>query len=194
MITIGIDPSLNSTGVCVNIDGKCDYYIVTSKMTKKMKEFKHDSVHYLPYEKQDTNKKENDYQTVERHKAHNVYNICKNIRKIIEETYAKHNEKMLIFMEGVSYGSLGSAALVDLSGLNFAIRNILLSLPYTDFVIVSPTQNKKFATGNGSADKDLMVFSWKKIETHIADITEIKTDDLADAYFLSNYYKALNVS
>ena len=59
-----------------------------------------------------------------------------------------------------------------------------------DFVIVSPTQNKKFATGNGSADKDLMVFSWKKIEKCISDITEIKIDDLADAYFLSNYWKS----
>lgn len=189
MTTIGIDPSLNSTGVCVNTNGKYEYFIITSKMTKKMKEFKHNLVHYLPYEKQDTNKKENDYETVERHKAHNIYCICKNILDILEETYKKYNEKIVVYMEGVSYGSLGSAALVDLSGLNFAIRNILISLTYADFVIVSPTQNKKFATGNGAADKDLMVFSWKKIEKSIADITEIKIDDLADAYFLSNYWK-----
>lgn len=190
MTTIGIDPSLNSTGVCVNHNGQYEYFIITSKMTKKMKEFKHDFIHYLSYEKQDTNKKENEYQTVEKHKAQNIYCICKIINNIIEKTYEKYKENIIIYMEGVSYGSLGSAALVDLSGLNFAIRYILLSLQYTDFVIVSPTQNKKFATGNGSADKDLMVFSWKKIEKCISDITEIKIDDLADAYFLSNYWKS----
>lgn len=189
MLTIGIDPSLNSTGVCVNFNGVCEYFVIISKMTKKMKEFKHKYIHYLSYEKQDTNKKENVYETVELHKAQNIYYICENIKKILEETYNKYNEKITVYMEGVSYGSIGSAALVDLSGLNFAIRNILLSLPYIDFVIVSPTQNKKFATGNGAADKDLMVFSWKKIEKNIADITEIKIDDLADAYFLSNYWK-----
>ena len=55
-ITIGIDPSLNSTGVCVNCDGKCKYYIISSKMTKKMKQFHSDFITYLPYDKADTNK------------------------------------------------------------------------------------------------------------------------------------------
>ena len=59
------------------------------------------------------------------------------------------------------------------------------------FIVVSPSQNKKFATGNGSADKDLMVYSWLNIEKHVKNIKEIKIDDLADAFFLSNYYKAL---
>ena len=55
MIYIGIDPSLNSTGICINVDGKCKYYIITSKMTKKMKDFKNEYIQYLPYEKEDTN-------------------------------------------------------------------------------------------------------------------------------------------
>jgi Holliday junction resolvasome RuvABC endonuclease subunit len=91
-------------------------------------------------------------------------------------------------MEGVSYGSVGSAALVDLSGLNFAIRNLLIDNNIR-FTIVSPMQNKKFATGIGNADKEHMIFSWLMIEKHLKDIKEIKIDDLADAYFLSNFYK-----
>ena len=190
MITIGIDPSLNSTGICVNVEGKCKYYIITSKMTKKMSAFKNEYIQYLPYEKQDTNKKLNEYADVEYNKAQNIYNICERIRTIIKANVEWHAGDNLnnceIFMEGVSYGSIGSAALVDLSGLNFAIRNVLLDLG-VKFTIVSPSQNKKFATGNGAADKELMIYSWLKVEKHLKDITEIKIDDLADAYFLSNY-------
>ena len=61
MVSIGIDPSLNSTGICINNDGKCKYFIITSKMTKKMKEFSNDYIKYLPFDKQDTNKKLNTF-------------------------------------------------------------------------------------------------------------------------------------
>lgn len=193
MIYIGIDPSLNSTGICINVDGKCKYYIITSKMTKKMKDFKNEYIQYLPYEKEDTNKKLNEYADVEFNKAHNIYNICVRVKQVIKanvEWYAGDNiNNCEVFMEGVSYGSLGSAALVDLSGLNFAIRNVLIELD-VKFTIVSPSQNKKFATGLGNADKEHMIFSWLMIEKHLKDIKDIKIDDLADAYFLSNYYKA----
>ena len=193
MIYIGIDPSLNSTGICINVDGKCKYYIITSKMTKKMKDFKNEYIQYLPYEKEDTNKKLNEYADVEFNKAHNIYNICVRVKQVIKanvEWYAGDNiNNCEVFMEGVSYGSLGSAALVDLSGLNFAIRNVLIELG-VKFTIVSPSQNKKFATGLGNADKEHMIFSWLMIEKHLKEIKDIKIDDLADAYFLSNYYKA----
>lgn len=193
MIYIGIDPSLNSTGICINVDGKCKYYIITSKMTKKMKDFKNEYIQYLPYEKEDTNKKLNEYADVEFNKAHNIYNICVRVKQVIKanvEWYSGDNiNNCEVFMEGVSYGSLGSAALVDLSGLNFAIRNVLIELG-VKFTIVSPSQNKKFATGLGNADKEHMIFSWLMIEKHLKEIKDIKIDDLADAYFLSNYYKA----
>jgi Holliday junction resolvasome RuvABC endonuclease subunit len=183
MIYIGIDPSLNSTGVCVNDNGKCKYFIISSKMTKKMQNFKNDFIEFLPYNKEDTNKKANDYAQVEYNKANNIYNVCMRIKEII----SKYPE-CEVFMEGVSYGSVGSAALVDLSGLNFAIRNLLIDNNIR-FTIVSPMQNKKFATGIGNADKEHMIFSWLMIEKHLKDIKEIKIDDLADAYFLSNFHK-----
>ena len=185
MVSIGIDPSLNSTGICINNDGKCKYFIITSKMTKKMKEFSNDYIKYLPFDKQDTNKKLNTYAEVEFNKANNIYCICEHIREIISYFPDCH-----VYMEGVSYGSLGSAALVDLAGLNFAIRNVLIANKI-DFTIVTPGQNKKFATGLGNAEKDLMIHSWLMIEKHLKDIKDIKIDDLADAYFLSNYYKQI---
>ena len=66
-------------------------------------------------------------------------------------------------MEGVSYGSRGSAALVDLAGLNFAIRMTILKedIPFN---ILAPTSVKKFAVGDGGAEKDVMIASWKKLD------------------------------
>lgn len=184
-ITIGIDPSLNSTGVCVNIDGHCKYYIITSKMTKKMKEFSNEFISYIPYNKQDTNKKLNNYKTIEQNKSANIYNIVERVKEIITP-YPEAE----IFMEGISYGSIGSAAIADLSGLNFALRMIFIDNG-NDFTIVSPNQNKKFATGNGAAEKEQMIYTWLMVEKHLKDIKEIKIDDLADAYFLSNYYRSV---
>ena len=178
-IIIGIDPSLNSTGICINNSKNNIYYIIPSKMTKKMSNFKHKRVHFLPYEKQDI--KGLEYKDKEYAKTNNVYNICQNIKTVIK----KHKPSMVI-MEGVSYGSTGSAALVDLSGLQFAIRMILIDMK-VPFVIASPTSVKKFAVANGQAEKDIMIDAWKRLDKEMNDITEIKIDDLADAYFLAHY-------
>lgn len=180
--TIGIDPSLNSTGVCVNSNGAKHYYIITGHMTKAMSSFKHKDIEYRPYEKQDTNKKLNTYNTVENHKSLNVMHICDEIERIV-----KQHPGCAVNMEGISYGSAGSAALADLAGLNFAIRLTLLKSGVQHIGIVTPGALKKFATANGSADKDLMVHSWLVCEPHLKEVTGIKVDDLADAYFLSCY-------
>jgi hypothetical protein len=89
-------------------------------------------------------------------------------------------------MEGVSYGSVGSAALVDLSFLNASIRMVLKENG-VKFDIVSPTSLKKFACANGQADKDVMVDAWKRLDENVRDVTGIKIDDLADSYFLAHY-------
>jgi Holliday junction resolvasome RuvABC endonuclease subunit len=89
-------------------------------------------------------------------------------------------------MEGVSYGSTGSAALVDLSGLNFSIRMMLIEESVT-FNILAPTAVKKFAVGNGAADKNVMIASWKKLDKTIENIEDIKVDDLADSYFIAHF-------
>ena len=89
-------------------------------------------------------------------------------------------------MEGVSYGSVNGAALVDLSGLNFAIRMVIneLNIPLN---IVSPRAVKKFAIANGAADKDVIIKAWKLLDRNISDIIDIKIDDLADSYFIARY-------
>lgn len=147
-------------------------------MTKKMKTFSHPRINIIEYKKEET--KDLPYSQKESIKTKNIYNICVEIEKIIKQYKPQH-----INMEGISYGSVGSAALVDLSGLNFMFRQLFINnnIPFT---IISPTENKKFAVGNGQAEKDVMVDAWKRLEPNIPD-TSIKLDDLADAYFLSRY-------
>lgn len=177
MKVIGLDLSINSTGVCINNNGKYKYFLVCSKITKKMREFNNKDIKIIEYTK---NTVEGEYSEKESIKTSNLYNIINELKKIIKKE--KPDECRI---EGISYGSTGSAALVDLSGLNFMVRQMLLDLG-VPFRVISPTSNKKFAVGNGGADKDVMVNSWLRLQPHLAGI-DIKIDDLADAFFLSNY-------
>ena len=178
-VVMGIDPSINSTGICVNKPKKNIYYIIPSKMTKKMTSFKHNRINFFPYQKTDI--KNMDYKDKEYAKTINIYNICQNIKTIL-----KKHKPDLVIMEGVSYGSTGSAALVDLSGLQFAIRMLLIDMK-VPFIITSPTSVKKFAVANGQAEKDIIIDAWKRLDPEMCDITDIKIDDCADAYFLAHY-------
>jgi len=179
MVTIGLDLSMNSTGVCINTDSKkFKYFIISAKLTKKQANFVHDSVKLIDYHKVNP---EGEYSQKEAIKTSNINMICRHISNIVSQYQPE-----IVNIEGVSFGSVGSAALIDLTGLNFMVRKMLLDKQIR-FNIISPTQNKKFATGNGSADKNLMIDAWKRLDTNIKDIDEIKIDDLADAYFLSRF-------
>jgi len=98
----------------------------------------------------------------------------------------------VVTIEGVSFGSTGSAALIDLSGLNYMVRMACIEAEVPNVFIVSPTQNKKFATGNGSAEKDVMISAWQKLEKHMIGVEQyVKVDDIADAYFMARYGESL---
>ena len=178
-ITIGIDPSINSTGICVVRDKECKYYIITSKITKKLQQFESPHVKILFYKKNEI--KDLEYKDKEIAKTNNIYNICKIISNIID-CY----RPSMVFMEGISYGSTQGSALVDLAGLNYAIRMILkcYNIP---FEIIPPTSVKKFAVSIGNADKDIIIDAWKRLDPNIKDIKDIKIDDLADSYFIAHY-------
>ena len=176
-VVIGIDPSINSTGICVNKDNKNIYYNIVSKHTKKLEKFSSKYVNILFYDK-NTDKSLN-YNEKEVEKAKNILYICNFIKKIIK----KHKPSKVI-MEGLSYGSNGQ--LGDLGGLNFSIRMILLEMGI-NFVIVPPTTWKKQQIGIAGAEKDIIIKAWKNIDKNIANIDKIKLDDLADSYFLAHF-------
>lgn len=177
MTIIGVDPSINSTGVCIKNDNNAKYYNIVSKMTKKMQQFESPYIKILRYNKSEI--KDLDYTGKEIAKTNNIYNICQIIGSIMDI----HKPDKLI-MEGVSYSSNGSV--VDLAGLNYCIR-LLAKDRNINIEIVSPTSVKKFATGNGQAEKDIMIDAWKRLDKNISNVNDIKIDDLADSYFLASF-------
>lgn len=186
MIRIGLDLSVNSTGVCIRDTEKneCKYVIIAGKLTKKQAAFRHENFEYSDYGKEQPDKND-PFLTRELKKSHNIYNITCEIEKLLKRI--KGVKKCTI--ESISYGSSSSAALADLAGLNYAVRCMLLRNGI-EFDFASPMQLKKFAVGNGCADKEMMIDGWKKCQPEFADMTEIKADDIADAYFLSVYEEA----
>ena len=184
MKIIGIDPSINSTGICVNVDNKkYKYHIITNTQSLTKKALNNiPNINDIKYHV--FNKEHNDmsYDTKEQCKIYNISQIVSFISKIL-----KSEKPDAAYMEGISYGSGNSSALADLAGLNYMIRYTL----YTYFNdinkihIISPKELKSKASGNGNANKAEMTYLWLKCDPKMAKYNDLKLDDLADAYFLS---------
>lgn len=198
-IYVGIDPSVNSTGVCISVYDDNDnlleekFYIVKpDKLTKKedAAESKHISKFaYLLYDKEPTNTDNNSDN--ERNKAINFMQIVEKVRSIIFQTdyrYYRMN-RIYICQEGISYGSsTRTKSIFDLSGLNFMFREMVINSsrgfkPVT-LIVATPGEIKKFATGNGNANKELLLECFKAT---YPDFDIPKMDDIADAYFMAKY-------
>lgn len=201
---IGIDPSINSTGVVMRL---CDpelrelsikYYILkgdSHEVTKKggmpvsplsKKELaaqaKYDCFNYVVYNKDPI---QSGVTSVENElaKTHSFIALSKKLIRIIDDACEEFgNPEVYVVLEGISYGStLKTTAIFDLAGLNYMLRWAVSQ--FTDNMIVAPPSHvKKFATGVGSAKKDLMVSAFKAIHP---ELELPKIDDVADAFFMS---------
>lgn len=186
MISIGLDLSINSTGVCVYDDEAhtSEYFIVAGKMTKKAQIAQCDFVNRMIINKLSCDSKE-EYHVKEAVKTNNIYNIVCSIRSIVEK-YNPH----VVSVEGVAFNASGDV--IGLAGLNYMVRMMLKELNINNIYIVSPTTLKKYATGNGQATKDVMISAWNNMDKKTLSIpTCIKVDDIADAYFLARYGASL---
>ena len=166
METIGIDLSINSTGLCIVSDErKPRYYIITSKLSKRQKAFNHNRITILEYKKTDN-------------LSINISEIGKAINSILEDNPDIDNA----VIEDTALNASGRV--VDLGILNGYVRAILdaRGIPFTT---VRPTSWKKEMIGNGMADKELTIASWKLMDP--IDFKGIKIDDCADAYYLAQY-------
>lgn len=88
--------------------------------------------------------------------------------------------------EGYSLGSHGLIAqLAEFGGmLKSALFNATGIVPY----IVAPSSLKKFATGNGRAEKKDVMAQAAKESSAIADMGKLQlTSDVCDAFFLAKY-------
>ena len=193
---VGIDPSINSTGVTINIwkDNslftEVFYIIKGNKLTKKEQKVTEDDdlnkVIYSTYEKIDI-KDAHDSHELELIKTKNLLNIVNVISHIIS-VYSKHCDYIYVGMEGLSYGSsVRTRSIYELAGLNYLIRNELMTKHICKLYILPPTEVKKFATGIGNCSKDAVINVFSSIFPNLLKIPKI--DDIADSWFICNYVR-----
>lgn len=101
--------------------------------------------------------------------------IIKKIRKI-----RKKYGVCFVVIEGHAFGAKGRA-LTILHELHGVVKHHL-NADELAFVTISPTEVKKFATGDGRADKQTMIHACNQ-----AGLTEVKDSDRADAYWCGRF-------
>ena len=193
-VFIGIDPSINSTGMTIRTDtGFCRFFIIKGdKLTKKEKNAQSNNseiFEYCLYQKENVKDTNNAHER-ELAKAHNLSTIADTIYNIIEELLEKFRktstiDSVTICMEGISYGSIHSAAVMDLAGLNYLIRDRLHHHTVVGTLLVTPpAEIKRFYTGSGNANKQLMISTFKG---SFPDFDLPKLDDIADSDSMAKY-------
>lgn len=193
-VFIGIDPSINSTGMTIRTDtGFCRFFIIKGdKLTKKEKNAQSDNseiFEYCLYQKENVKDTNNAHER-ELAKAHNLSTIADTIYNIIEEFLHQLRktgtiDSVTICMEGISYGSIHSAAVMDLAGLNYLIRDRLHHHTVVGTLLVTPpAEVKRFYTGSGNANKQLMISTFKG---SFPDFDLPKIDDIADSDSMAKY-------
>lgn len=92
----------------------------------------------------------------------------------------------LVAIEGIAFMSGPMAtALAQLSGLNYLVRSDLYKNLHR-FIIVAPTTLKKFATGKGNCDKNVVMLEvYKRWGESFTD------DNLCDAFVLAQIARTL---
>ena len=193
-VFIGIDPSINSTGMAIRTDtGFCRFFIIKGdKLTKKEKNAQSNNseiFEYCLYQKENVKDTNNAHER-ELAKAHNLSTIADTIYNIIEELLQQFRktstiDSVTICMEGISYGSIHSAAVMDLAGLNYLIRDRLHHHTIVGTLLVTPpAEVKRFYTGSGNANKQLMISTFKG---SFPDFDLPKIDDVCDSEGMAKY-------
>ena len=166
------------------------YIIRGNKLTKREKKAEQENAQlfeYVLYDKIETKESENNHE-FEKIKTENFIKIVDCVYNIVYNNYKRCDNpedpvlNIWICQEGISYGStLRTKSIFDLAGLNYMIRTAMMKFS-SNLIIAPPSHVKKFATGSGNANKELMIETFKSIHPEF-DIPKI--DDIADAFFMS---------
>jgi Holliday junction resolvasome RuvABC endonuclease subunit len=224
-INIGIDPSINSTGISWDITDNGtliheEFIILKSDeqgkrhLTAREKAaLKLDNFSYVFYDKLKQDSKDNLFN--EQHKSKNVRELVKSIENIIYDIIfvdiwkyiSIENDdteiKLNICQEAISYGSrIKTRSIFDLAGLNFVIRymvyDVFKMLDFSssiqakfirtkNYMVVPPSNIKKFISGNGNANKDKMNELF--LISHPSFEIIPKVDDISDAWAMKEFVK-----
>jgi Holliday junction resolvasome RuvABC endonuclease subunit len=177
-ITIGLDLSYNSTGICFQeITPTGTHYSFFNIVPKKSKHSK--NIQQIVYPKV-TPPKEPTYTEQDMSKILNCHLISSTIRDLIK---SYHDYTFTVNMEGNVFTTNGAARLVDLTMLNTIVKLELTKLEsIKELYVFAPSNVKKVFTGKGNASKDLMISTFT--DKYPDFDTTGKIDDLVDAYAL----------
>lgn len=199
-IFVGIDPSLNSTGICILFYEEDElvkdmYYIVKpNKLTKKEQKSQDALINfdYVLYDKIDLDIYKDNNLFSEYWKTINMINIVNKIKEIVyDNIQGRQQYTLYIVQEGISYGSsIRTKSVFDLAGLNYMIRKEFINKEEIKFFISPPTHIKKFATGIGNCKKEQIIELFKQIQPTLSENVP-KVDDIADAYFMAKYARQI---
>lgn len=108
----------------------------------------------------------------------------KRLVKIAEDIVQKIDEVLprgpdLVVIENLAFMARNTTALTQLAGLNYLVRILLAEFGWP-FVLVAPSSLKKFITGKGNSDKNLMIMNvFKNYKFEALD------DNICDAFSLA---------
>ena len=115
--------------------------------------------------------------------------VLDKIIETVKDNVSDKNVEIYVVQEGVSYGStLKTKSVFDLAGLNFMIRERFLKDDRFHLTIATPSEIKKYSSGNGNCKKEVMIDLFKIL---YPDFDLPKLDDICDAYFMASYAKYL---
>lgn len=193
---VGIDPSINSTGITIaiyenDVEVEIKFYIIKNGKLTKRESAANDSIdnfEYVIYDKIDLKQFKDDNHVFEYYKTKNMVEVVNTIYDLILNEAKKYSAIVNVVIEGISYGSsIRTKSIFDLAGLNYMIRYKLITsdMKHLNLSIATPSNIKKYATGKGNANKESIMTIFKYIFPEMESIP--KLDDIADSYFMAMF-------
>ena len=193
---VGIDPSINSTGITIaryenDVEVEIKFYIIKNGKLTKRESAANDSIdnfEYIIYNKIDLTQFKDDNHVFEYYKTKNMVEVVNTIYDLILNEVKKYTSTVNVVIEGISYGSsIRTKSVFDLAGLNYMIRYKLITgdIQHLNLSIATPSNIKKYATGKGNANKESIMTIFKYIFPEMQNIP--KLDDIADSYFMAMF-------
>ena len=196
ILYVGIDPSINSTGITIaryenDVEVEIKFYIIKNGKLTKRESTANDSIdnfEYIIYNKIDLTQFKDDNHVFEYYKTKNMVEVVNTIYDLILNEVKKYSAIVNVVIEGISYGSsIRTKSIFDLAGLNYMIRYKLITgdIQHLNLSIATPSNIKKYATGKGNANKESIMTIFKYIFPEMQNIP--KLDDIADSYFMAMF-------
>lgn len=196
ILYVGIDPSINSTGITIaryenDVEVEIKFYIIKNGKLTKRESAANDSIdnfEYIIYNKIDLTQFKDDNHVFEYYKTKNMVEVVNTIYDLILNEVKKYSAIVNVVIEGISYGSsIRTKSIFDLAGLNYIIRYKLITsdIQHLNLTIATPSNIKKYATGKGNANKESIMTIFKYIFPEMQNIP--KLDDIADSYFMAMF-------